>query len=886
MIFRSLAPIGFLVQGKSTVAKLTPAEDAIHLVIVESPTKAKTIKKFLPKNFIVQASVGHVRDLPQSAADIPKSIKDEAWTKIGVNVEKDFEPLYIVPKGKTKVINELKQLLKKSDTLYLATDEDREGESISWHLVELLKPKVPVKRMVFHEITKNAIQRALAETREIDFRLVRAQETRRILDRLVGYTVSPLIWKKIAFGLSAGRVQSSALRLLVDRERERMVFKKAVYWDLSAELLKGKEGFSAKLNTVKGQRIASSKDFDETTGKLLTGKEVLLLDEKESRALETKLAAGKWSVLSLEERPTTSRPSPPFITSTLQQEGNRKLGLTSKETMRLAQTLYEEGLITYMRTDSPTLSKEAVQAARDAATKLFGKEYVPAEPRSYSSKDKAAQEAHEAIRPSGSEFIHPDQTGVTGKARELYELIWMRTVACQMVDAQKKSLSVKIGAEDCVFNASGSTIVFPGFLRAYVEGSDDPNQALADKETILPAMNVGDVLNLKALEVDEHETLPPARFTEATLIRELEKAGIGRPSTYASIIGTLVDREYAKKNGNALIPTYTGVAVTQLLEKYFSQLVDSNFTSEMERSLDEIAEGKKEWLPYLKHFFLGKTGLQQQVADNEKKIDPTESRTLNLPHLKGVDVKIGRYGAYVVQPGQKNAEEIHATIPEDISPADLSAEKLQEILELSAQGPKPIGVDPKSGKNIYCLSGRFGPYVQLGEVDTAAKKDDPKPRRASVPKGIDPRNVLIEDALQWLALPKELGIHPETKTPILANNGRFGPYVQNGTDYRSLKKEDNVYTVTFERALELLSQPKSARATAKVIKDLGKHPEDEKPIQLLEGKFGPYIKYKTLSVSVPKDMVVDSVTLEDALNLLKDKMGQKASKKSGRKKKE
>lgn len=863
-----------------------------YLVIVESPTKAKTIKKFLPKNFTVQASVGHVRDLPQSAADIPKNIKDEAWTKIGVNVEKDFEPLYIVPKGKTKIINELKQLMKKADVLYLATDEDREGESISWHLVELLKPKIPVKRMVFHEITKNAIQKALENTREIDGSLVRAQETRRILDRLVGYTVSPLIWKKIAFGLSAGRVQSSALRFIVERERERMVFKKATYWDLSAELNTKSSpfAFDAKLNSVNGKRIATSKDFDETNGQLIGGKDVYLLTEKESRELEKNLKEKNWTVQSLEERPTTSRPAPPFITSTLQQEGNRKLGLSSKDTMRLAQGLYEEGLITYMRTDSPTLSKEAIEAAREAARKLFGKEYIPDSPRYYTSKDKGAQEAHEAIRPSGSEFVHPDQTGLSGKAKDLYELIWMRTVACQMVDAQKKSLSVKIEAGDCIFNASGSSIVFPGFLRAYVEGSDDPSQALADKESILPAMNKGDVLKVKSLEALDHETLPPARYTEATIIRELEKAGVGRPSTYASIIATLVDRDYTRKNGNALVPTYTGIAVTQLLEKHFSQLVDSNFTSQMEASLDEIAEGTKESLPYLKEFFLGKTGLEQQVKDKEKKIDPTESRTLHFPHIKGVDVKIGRYGAYVVQmgdekAGKKEGEEIHATIPEDISPADLTADKLQEIIQLSAEGPKPIGTDPKSGLKIYCLSGRFGAYVQLGEVDKEAGKDAPKPRRASIPKGVDPRNVIVEDALTWLSLPRELGIHPETKTPVLCNNGRFGPYVQNGTDYRSLKKDDNVYTVTFDRAMELLTQPKSARATAKVIKDLGKHPEDEKSIQLMEGKFGPYIKYKTLSVSLPKELTAETLTMEKALELLKEKSGTKTAKKGGKKKK-
>ncbi|MBS1962804.1 MAG: type I DNA topoisomerase [Bdellovibrionales bacterium] len=893
-----MAPAAEKTAAPKSKSRTKSAGDGSALVIVESPTKAKTIRKFLPKNFIVEASVGHVRDLPQSAADIPKDVKDEEWAKIGVNVDKDFEPLYVIPKGKFKVISDLRAKLKNVDMLYLATDEDREGESISAHLIELLKPKVPVKRMVFHEITKAAIEHALTDTREIDQNLVSAQETRRVLDRLVGYTVSPLIWKKIAFGLSAGRVQSSALRMIVDRERERIAFRRAKYWDLQATVAEkgakdpAKEAFDAKLHSVKGQRIATSKDFDETTGKLLEGKEVLLLDGKESAALLERVKKGEWKVIGIEERPVSSKPSPPFITSTLQQEGNRKLGLSSRETMRLAQQLYEEGLITYMRTDSPTLSTQAVAAAREAVKELYGEKYLPSEPRSYASKDKQAQEAHEAVRPAGSEFTHPDKTGLTGKARDLYELIWMRTVACQMVDAQKKSVTVKIEASDAVFNASGSTITFPGYLRAYVEGSDDPGAALADKETILPPLKQGDVLKLVGVESLEHETQPPARFTEASIVRELEKAGIGRPSTYASIISTLIDRDYVRKNGNALVPSFTGIAVTQLLVKHFNHLVDAKFTSEMERSLDDIAEGKKERLPYLRSFYLGKEGLKAQVAARDKGIDPGESRTLDLPHLTGVDVKIGRYGAYVIQPGQKGAEEVHASIPEDIAPADLTPDKIAEIIEISAQGPKPIGEDPKTKQPIFCLTGRFGPYVQLGPTPELtpeqAKETDkkkikammaelPKPRRASVPKGVDPRAVTIEQALKWLSLPRELGLHPETKTPILANNGRFGPYVQHGTDYRSLKKEDDVYTVSFDRAMELLNTPKQGRASSKVLKELGPHPEDQKPIQLLEGKFGPYVKHKSTSASLPKEQSPDSLTVDQAIELLKARkaMGKK-----------
>jgi DNA topoisomerase-1 len=844
------------------------------LVIVESPTKAKTIRKFLPKGFVVEASVGHVRDLPQSAADIPAALKKEEWTKIGVNVEKDFEPLYIVPKGKTKVINELKRLLKEADELYLATDEDREGESISWHLTTLLKPKVPVKRMVFHEITSKAIQNALKNTRAIDEKLVRAQETRRILDRLVGYTLSPLIWKKIAFGLSAGRVQSSALRMIVDRERERIRFKKSFYWDIDAELLasRGEESFTAKLMSVAGARIASGKDFDETTGTVSAGKDVKVLDEAQAKALAAKLPGANWKVLGVEEKEFSSRPYAPFITSTLQQESNRKLGLSSRDTMRLAQQLYEEGLITYMRTDSPSLSTEAVQAARDWIGKQYGKEFLPAEPRTYTAKSKGAQEAHEAIRPAGSEFAHPDEAGLTGKAQQLYELIWKRTVASQMVDARKLSISARVEAGDAVFGATGTRILFAGFLRAYVEGSDDPEHALEDREKFLPELKAGQGLTLKDLKPLSHETSPPARFTEASIVRELEKAGIGRPSTYASIISTLLDRDYVRKNGNALVPTFTAMAVTQLLESHFTRLVDADFTSTMEKSLDEIAEGEREWLPYLREFYLGKDGLQGQVEKKDKQIDPKASRLIELPHLPGVEVRVGRFGAYIVD---KKDESLHVSIPEDTPPADLTEAEVETLVKLAEKGPTPMGVDPKSAQPIYCLTGRFGPYVQLGEVSEA----NPKPRRASVPRGVDPKAITLDQALQYLSLPRELGLHPEKKKPILANAGRFGPYVSCDGDFRSLKKEDNVYTVTLDRALELLNQPKMGRSTATVLKELGAHPEDGKPVQVLEGKYGPYIKHKSKSASVPKEVEIEKVTMAMALELLAARAGaQKGTK--------
>jgi DNA topoisomerase-1 len=844
------------------------------LVIVESPTKAKTIRKFLPKGFEVEASMGHVRDLPQSASDIPKNVKDEEWSKLGVNVEADFEPLYIVPKNKSKVISELKRKLKDADVLYLATDEDREGESIAWHLHELLKPKVPVKRMVFHEITKTAIEKALKEVRDVDSRLVRAQETRRILDRLVGYTLSPLLWKKISFGLSAGRVQSVALRLIVDRERERVKFVKADYWDLGASLAKGGEAFDSKLLSVGGERIATGKDFDENTGKLAAGKkDVRILGEKEAKELLARLKAEKFVVQSIEEKPLSSRPSPPFITSTLQQEANRKLGLSARDSMRVAQGLYEEGLITYMRTDSPNLSQEAIKAARSAVKSLYGDEYLSDEPRQFTSKAKGAQEAHEAIRPAGNEFVHPKETGLSGIQLALYDLIWKRTMATQMAEAKKLSVSARIEAGNAVFSASGTRILFAGFMRAYVEGADDPEAALEDREVVLPALKAKDTVDLKKIEALAHETKPPARFTEASLVQTLEKEGIGRPSTYASILGTIVERGYVRKVGNALVPTFTGFAVTQLLQRHFESFVDPGFTSKMEESLDEIAEGKVEWLPYLKKFYLGKDGLATKVKEQDKKIKPEESRTVEIfKHLKDIEIKIGRYGAYLVKSakdGEKKeagADEVHASIPEDIAPADLTPQNIEEILELSEKGPQSIGKEPKSGLDIYCLTGRYGAYVQLGP--TPEDKDAPKPRRASLPKGVAPKDITIELALKLLSLPRELGSHPDTGEPIVANNGRFGPYVVHQKNFRSLKKTDDVYTVDIKRALELLSEEKKGRGGASMVKDLGKHPEDQQPVGIYDGKYGLYVKHGKVNATLPKDANPENVTMKEALELL------------------
>lgn len=845
-----------------------------YLVIVESPTKAKTIRKFLPSNYIVEASMGHIRDLPQSASDIPAALKKEEWAKLGVNVDNNFEPLYIVPKDKKKIITDLKAKMKTVDGIYLATDEDREGESISWHLLELLKPKVPVKRMVFHEITKTAIQKALKDTREVDENLVRAQEARRILDRLYGYTLSPLIWKKIAYGLSAGRVQSSGLKMIVERERERMRFKKSIYWDLKAQVHpeKDKKGlFEAKLTNVKGVRVAGGKDFDGLTGKLVDASKVVLLDEKKSKELANAIENGEWKVTSVEEKTFNSKPAIPFITSTLQMEANRKLGMSSKDTMRTAQRLYEEGLITYMRTDSPNLSTEAINAARSMVEDLYGKSYLSPEVRQYSAKQKGAQEAHEAIRPAGSEFTHPDKTGLSGRELQLYELIWKRTMATQMKDAEKASMTVKIQAGDAEFSASGTRIIFPGFLRVYVEGSDDPEAALEDKEVILPTMKKGDIVKVAKLSNEQHETKPPARFTEASLVQHLEKEGIGRPSTYASIIGTILDRGYVRKEGTALIPSFTGMAVIQLLEKNFENLVDYSFTSGMEDTLDKIAVGEKDWIKYLGEFYLGKKGLQKQVEDQDKKIKPEDSRTIHISKDgKDLEIKVGRFGPYVID--KTSGEEVHASIPEEIAPADLNPDDIKELLKMSADGPKPLGKDPKTKENIYCLVGRYGAYLQLGEKTD----ENQKPKRASLPKGKDPKTISIDEAVQLLSLPRELGVHPETKKPILANNGRFGPYVMHDGEFRSLKKDDALYEIDLKRALELLSEEKgvSRRGSSKILKDFGTLAKLKKKAAIYEGKYGPYIKLGTKNITLPEDKrdpkVIEKMTEADLATIIKE----------------
>ncbi|MEB3335548.1 MAG: type I DNA topoisomerase [Cyanobacteriota bacterium] len=840
------------------------------LVIVESPTKARTIRSFLPSDFRVEASMGHVRDLPNNASEIPATHKGEKWANLGVDIAHDFEPLYVVPKDKKKVVKELKDALKGADQLLLATDEDREGESISWHLRQLLEPKVPVRRMVFHEITKPAIEKALQTPRAIDMELVHAQETRRILDRLVGYTLSPLLWKKVAWGLSAGRVQSVAVRLLVQREQARRAFRSGSYWDLKAALEARGVGFEAKLTLLAGERIAGGSDFDEATGALKSGSKVKLLSEAEARDLRELVREAPWRVSTVEEKPTLRKPVPPFTTSTLQQEANRKLRLSARDTMRTAQALYERGFITYMRTDSVHLSDQAIQAARGCVTSKYGKDYLSPAPRQFQTKARNAQEAHEAIRPAGEAFRTPSDTGLDGRDLALYELIWKRTVASQMADARLTLLSVDLEAANATFRASGKRIDFPGFFRAYVEGSDDPDAALEGQEVLLPTLEVGEAPQCKAVEALGHQTQPPARYSEAALVKTLEREGIGRPSTYASIIGTIQDRGYATLQNNALIPSFTAFAVTALLEQHFPDLVDPSFTARMETSLDDISAGKMPWLPYLEKFFKGEEGLEAQVQRREGEIDPNESRTIALEGLPCV-VRIGRFGAYLESKRQAEdgSEELcKATLPQEITPADLDAEKAELLLRQKSEGPEPLGEDPESGEMVYLLFGQYGPYLQLGQVS----EETPKPKRASLPKGAKPEALTLEDALGLLRLPRQLGEHPEGGK-VQAGLGRFGPYVvhdkgKGEKDYRYLNAEDDVLTIGLQRALDLLAQPKRGRGGRTALRDLGTPEGADEGIQLFDGPYGLYVKQGKVNASLPEGTTADTLTLEQAIALL------------------
>lgn len=868
------------------------------LVIVESPTKAKTIRKYLSKEYVVDSSNGHIRDLPASAKEVPAKMKKEKWASLGINTEDNYEPLYVISAAKKKVVKRLKDLLKEADELVLATDEDREGEGISWHLKEVLKPKVPVKRMVFHEITKEAIQSALSDFRDIDLNLVDAQETRRLIDRLAGYTISPLLWKKIAPGLSAGRVQSVAVKLIVDRERERMRFRSGTYCDLKA-LLSPQEGtgsFSSIMHSLNDKRLASGKDFDEQTGKLKKPGAVELLELKAAEALKKAFKKdGQWTVERTETKEQKRSPAPPFTTSTLQQEANRKFGFAAGDTMRTAQSLYEEGYITYMRTDSTFLSNQAISAARAGVERLYGSEYLSSKERRYATKSKAAQEAHEAIRPAGNSFKVPKETPLSGRELKLYDLIWKRTVATQMAEARIAFTNVKISAaltglkpdlkkheaikayitkEHTVtaeFRASGKEILFPGYFRAYVEGSDDPEAQLEDQGNPLPEMKENDALDCKKLEALTHETTPPARYTEATLIKFLEKEGVGRPSTYASIISTIQGRKYAEKEGSALVPSFTAFAVTELLETHFPDLVDTHFTSQMEEQLDEIARGNYDRLSYIRSYYEGENGLKENVDKQESQIEPAKARRINLP-LEGlqkepIELFVGRFGPYV-QMG-KNGDTVSASIPADMAPAELTSAKIKKLIENSEEGPESLGQDPETGDPIYLLTGRFGPYVQRGEVT----EENKKPPRTSLLKGMKPEDVDLGLALKLLSLPRTLGQHPETGKEVKAGVGRYGPFILHDGKFKSLDKSDNVLEVGLERALEILNKPagRGAARSSSVVKKLGKHPDNGQEINILDGRYGPYFKYGKKNISLPKDADVNKFSMEDAVELIKKK---------------
>jgi DNA topoisomerase-1 len=848
------------------------------LVIVESPTKAKTIRKFLGREYIVESCMGHIRDLPQSAKDIPEKYKKEKWAHLGVNVEEHFEPIYCVPKNKTKIVSALKDRLTEADELILATDEDREGESISWHLVNLLKPKVPVKRMVFHEITKEAIENALTEFREIDMNLVRAQEARRILDRLVGYTISPLLWKKVSYGLSAGRVQSVAVRLIAEREMDRIRFKKSIYWDLTAEHEKQKIEFESRIYTYKGKRIASGKDFDSLTGELLKEKQkdIVVFDEELAKKVNAAIAKSDWLVTDVDEKPISRKPSPPFITSTLQQEANRKLGLSSRETMQVAQKLYEKGMITYMRTDSTVLSEQAIQAARKEILNLYGKQYLPSEYRDYGKKKvKGAQEAHEAIRPAGTSFQLPEEAGLQGVELKLYDLIWKRTMASQMVNSEHKQVSIRYKVDDSEFSSSGMTTEFQGYLKAYVEGTDSDD---ADEKNMpLPMLKKGEILNAKNLRSDSHETKPPARYTEASLIQMMEKEGIGRPSTYAAIIGTIQDRGYVRKMGNALVPTFTALIVSKLLSQYLPKFVETQFTSSMESSLDDIAQGDLDQEKYLTQIYFGDQGLKNQVAKQEKDINEEESRSIFLIGMKDYVFRVGRYGAYVCRIEGKG-KEVCASIPDIHTPGEMTPDVANKIIEQKLSGADSIGKDPETGLPVFVLSGRYGPYVQLGEV----QNDKDRLKRMALPPGFQPDQIKLEKALWLLKLPMTLGEHPVTKKDVKLGIGRFGPYVVHDGDYRSVPKTEVLFEMNFTKSMDLLSQPKKGRgAKTTPLKELGSHPDLKAPIQVLNGRYGPYIKCGKINVSLGEGLTPDKVTLQQAMDLINNK--EKPTKKTRQK---
>ncbi len=874
------------------------------LVIVESPAKARTLERFLGNGYAVMASVGHIRDLPESAKEIPPEIKDKDWGRMGVDVDGDFKPYYVVPADKKANVQKLKAALKGASEVLLATDPDREGESISWHLSEVLKPRVPVKRIEFHEITEEAVTEALANAREINESLVRAQESRRIVDRLYGYSLSPVLWKKVQTGLSAGRVQSVAVRLIVEREEARRAFRTSVYWDLEARLTGEGREFPATLVKLGDARVATGKDFDAATGALKT-KGARHLDEQAAGALAQTLERNlPWSVTGVEARPGVERPAPPFTTSTLTQEASRKLGFSTSRTMQIAQRLFQgmevgngeiEGLITYHRTDSTTLSDKAINESARVIRDMFGSEYYDA-PRRYQTKVKNAQEAHEAIRPTDFRQT-PQRLAAILESDELrlYDLIWKRTMGSQMVDARVVKTTLEITAQtgdgdSAVFTASGKAIEFAGFRRAYVEGSDDPEAELEDQETILPTCHVGDRvyasgvmpsgkegLAYAGLEAKRHETQPPARYTEAALIKELESDGIGRPSTYASIIATIQNRGYVFRQGKALVPSFTAFAVTELLRQHFTDYVDPGFTAEMEEVLDQISNGERDWLDFVKGFYRGDakhTGLDALIQTKQSEIDyPLIEVGVDPESGHSIRVRIGRYGPFLQR--DEGGEGNTASLPDDIPPADLTVEKAVALLDAKAQGPRQLGEDPESGLAVFVMNGRFGPYVQLGEMSDDKKAA--KPKRTSLLSTMTEQSVTLDDALRLLSLPREVGKHPSDGEPIVASPGRFGPYVKHGTEFRSLENEERLFTVSLDEAVALLAEPKKSRrrqsAAKTVLRELGPHPKGGAPINVLAGRYGPYVTDGTTNASLPKGMTPEAVTMEQAVELLAAREG-------------
>ncbi len=834
-----------------------------RLVIVESPAKARTIKGFLGPDFDVESSIGHIRDLPERAADVPAKYKKEPWARLGVNVENDFEPLYVIDSEKKQRVADLKKRLSQADELLLATDEDREGEAIAWHLSEVLKPKVPARRMVFHEITRDAIQHALEETREIDSRLVDAQETRRILDRLYGYEVSPVLWKKIMPRLSAGRVQSVATRLVVERERARRAFVAAEYWDIEGTFVPGP--FTARLVALDGKRVAQGRDFD-SLGTLAEG--TIRLEEARARALADALQASEFAVRTVDEKPYTRRPAPPFMTSTLQQEASRKLRFTSQTTMRVAQRLYENGYITYMRTDSTTLAESALTAARDQARELYGADYVPEKPRHYDRKVKNAQEAHEAIRPAGDRFRTPQEVKgeLTRDEYGLYDLIWKRTIASQMKDASGSTVSVRLGArastgEDAEFGASGTTITFRGFLAAYEEGRDEEPEGADDK--LLPPLSEGDRLDAQELEPQGHTTTPPARYTEATLVRALEERGIGRPSTYASIMGTILDRGYVFKRGTALVPSFLAFSVVALLEQHFEKLVDYDFTARMEDDLDLIAEGKEHRVEWLRRFYFGSNGdegLHDLVTHRLGEIDAREINS--IPIGNGITLRIGRYGPYLER------EDKRVSVPDNMPPDELTVKAAEELLA-KPTGDREVGVNPETGRPVVAREGRYGPYVAELPPDGVEEK----PRTASLFKTMSLETVTLEEALRLLSLPRKLG--EVDGEEVTAQNGRYGPYVQKGKESRSLEHEEQLFTITLDEARELLSKPKERRGrgqkAAGPLREVGPDPLSGKTIVVRNGRFGPYVTDGETNASLRRGDEPETVTLERATELLAER---------------